>query len=291
MFQSIPFKYDSELRREIELRGLSNCTFKNYRSHLRRIALHFGKDITDICPEEVKQYLFHLKNDLHRNPQTLNMCRAAFLFFGQHVIENGVRPYMLPQHKLMHQLPDIIPQQKILAVLNSRMSLKYRAVLSLCYGSGLRISEALALRPGDIDSANMKVFVRNGKGGKSRCSILSYYSLSVLRTYWKAYRPQGDYLFPKARCKDLPMPPQHVQKAFSDAYRQAFPNDKKRITIHTLRHCFATHMLDSGTDLRTIQTLPGHKSISSTALYTQLTDYHFSKLISPADREGCDSLV
>jgi len=285
MFRAIPFQYDDELKREIDLRGFSFLTFKNYRSHLRRISDHFAKDITEVTVDEMKGYLLHLKKDLKQNPQTINVSRAAFLFFRQSVLGDNISRYSIPSHKLVHQLPDILATDKILQVLSS-LPLRHRAVLSLCYGSGLRISEALALEISDIDSKRMKVFVRNGKGGKPRYSILSAYSLSCLREYWKRFRPLGPALFPKLHSPSYtPMPPQYIQKAFSEAYNRVFPNDNKRITIHTLRHCFATHLLDSGTDLRTIQVLLGHKSIRTTSIYTQLTDYHFSKLISPIDRE------
>lgn len=291
MFKPIPFKYDHELKREIELRGFSNCTFENYRSHLRRLCEHFNKELPDITVDEVKSYLLYLKTTLKRRPETINLCRKAFLFYRRCVMGESIDAYQIPAHKVFHKLPDIILQQEILVVLNNHVSLKYRAVLSLCYGSGLRISEALALEAGDIDSQNMKVYVRNGKGGKSRYSILSAYSLSLLRKYWKAYRPKSSYLFPKQYSPDMPMYAHNIQKAFADAYHEAFPNSNKRITPHTLRHCFATHLLDSGVDLRTIQALLGHKSIKSTSLYTQLTDYHFAKIISPIDGQGGDSLA
>jgi site-specific recombinase XerD len=285
MFKSIPFKYDNELLRETELRGLSQRTFKNYRSHLRRMSEHFNKDISEISAFEIKSYLAYLVIELKRHPQTVNLSRAAFIFFRRCVHGDYTSHYEIPRHKFVQNLPDILSVDEILFILNNHVSLKYRAVLSLCYGSGLRISEALALEIGDIDSLNMKVFVRSGKGKMQRYTILSTYSLDCLRKYFKAYRPSGAYLFSSRNCPDLPKAPQSIQKAFSCAYYEAFPDSNKRITVHTLRHCFATHLLDSGTDLRTIQVLLGHKSISSTAIYTQLTDYHFSKLTSPIDRD------
>jgi len=283
MFQAIPFKYDDELKREIDLRGLSDNTFKNYRSHLRRISEYFSKDIKAVSVEEAKTYLYRLKGELHQGPQTINLCRAAFLFFQQNILNVYVPPYALPHHKVPNKLPDILPSGDIITILDS-LALGYRAVLSLCYGSGLRISEALALGIGDIDSKSMKVYVRDGKGVKSRYTILSAYSLDCLRKYWKSCRPPGPGLFPKRDCPDEPKPPQHIQQVFSDTFKKRFPNSNKKITPHTLRHCFATHLLDSGTDLRTIQVLLGHKSIKTTSIYVQLTDAHFSKLVSPIDR-------
>jgi len=283
MFKSIPFQYDSDLKREIDLQGLSYFTFKNYRSQLRRISEHFGKDVRDVTIEEAKLYLHHLKSNLGRHPQTINVCRSAFVFFQQNVLGKYIHPHALPRHKFIHRLPDILPRDSIMSVLNC-LSLKYRAILSLCYGSGLRISEALDIEVGDIDSKNMKLYVRQGKGNKSRYTILSAYSLNCLRKYWKSYRTPGPKLFPVKYDPNKPKPPQYVQKSFADAYKRSFPHCNKRITTHTLRHCFATHLLDSGTDLRTIQILLGHKSIKTTSIYTQLTDFHFAKLTSPLDR-------
>ena len=283
MFKAIPFQYDSELKREIDLRGLSPSTFVNYRSHLRRISEYFECDIKDVGLEDAKEYLYHLKAELHRQPQTINICRAAYTFFRHNVLGDYFPAYLLPQHKLVYKLPDILPAENIFAVLE-RLSLKHKAITSLCYGSGLRISEAVGLEVGDIDSASMKVYVRNAKGEKQRYTILSKFSLNCLRRYWKSYRPPGQILFPKLHTPSEPSFTQYVRQKFCDAYKELFPNSNKRITIHTLRHCFATHMLDNGTDLRTLQSLLGHKSIRTTSLYTQLTEYSFSKLVSPIDR-------
>jgi site-specific recombinase XerD len=283
MFSGIPFKYDDELKREIDLRGLSTLTFKNYRSHLRRISEYFGKDLMDVTIEETKEYLYNLKSKLRQHPQTINLCRAAFIFFRHNVVGDYFPKYMLPHHKFVYQLPDILPSGSIVPILDE-LSLKHRAVLSLCYGSGLRISEALAVEVGDIDSGSMRLHVRNGKGARTRHTILSNYSLGCLRKYWIQFRPQGSKLFPLRHDPCDSMNPQHIQKAFSDIYKNRFPHCNKRITPHTLRHCFGSHLLDSGVDLRAIQALLGHKSISSTSIYTQLTDYHFSKLTSPIDR-------
>ena len=283
MFKAIPFQHDDELKQEIELRGLSQRTFENYRSQLRRMSERLKKDVKEITLEEAKEHLHYLKNELHLHPQTINLCRAAFRFFQQNVLGNYIPAYAVPYHKFVYQLPDILPAESIFPVLES-LSLKHRAILSLSYGSGLRISEALSVDIGDIESASMKIHVRNGKGARVRYTILSEYSLACLREYWKAFRPPGPKLFPLRHDPCVPMNPQHIRKAFSDAYKSRFPHSNKRITLHTLRHCFGTHMLDNGVDLRTIQILMGHKSIKTTSIYTQLTDYHFSKLTSPIDR-------
>jgi len=286
MFKTIPFQYDEELKREIDLRGYSYTTFKNYRSQLRRISDYIGKGIADVTPEEAKRFLHHMHTELKLGPQAINVCRAAFNFFYRCVMGRDLSPYALPSQKAVQKLPDIIPQERILAAF-AALQLKHRAILSLCYGSGLRISEALAVRVCDIDSESMRVFVQNGKGGKQRYSILSEYSLCTLREYYREYRPEGGFLFPMRDDPDRHLSPQFVRDRFTAVYEGLFPADKgKRITIHTLRHCFATHLLDSGADLRTIQILLGHKSIASTCVYTHLTERHFSQLVSPLDRNG-----
>lgn len=282
-YKTIPFQYDTELRREIDLRGLSDSTFKNYRSQLRRVSEHFGKDIKDVSPEEFKAFLYYLKSVLKLHPQTINLCRAAYIFFHQNVIGNSIL-YPIPHQKFVYKLPDIMPAEHVLLILN-KVALQEKAVLSLCYGSGTRISEAVNVEVGDIDSKNMKLFIRRGKGGKSRFTILSKYSLHYLREYWKSYRPVGPLLFSRPDAPQKPMFTKDVYEALSEAHRKLFPGNNRKITPHTFRHCFATHLLDSGVDLRVIQVLLGHKSISTTSIYTQLTDRHFSKLVSPLDRE------
>jgi site-specific recombinase XerD len=285
MFQSVPFAHDKALNREIKLRGLSTCTFNNYRSHLRRISEYFSKDIGNVSVEDMKMYLDHLHTDLGLNPQTINVARAAYLFFHQKVLAKPIPNDNVPYCKVVPALPAIIPREKIIAVFDA-LPLKYRAILSVCYGSGLRISEALSLKAGDIDSAAGRVFVEFGKGRKPRYSVLSRSSLAVLRKYYKAYRPAGEYLFPHRDSIGKPMNPQRIQNVFTEVYRRLFPGDDRKITIHTLRHCFATHLLDSGVDLRTIQILLGHKLIKTTCRYTQLTEYRFSLVVSPLDRKG-----
>ena len=251
MYMSIPFQYEDELKWEIDLRGLNYSTYKTYKSHLRRISEYFSKDIKDITVEELKMYQHHLKNVLGRHPQTINLYRAAFVFFRQYVLGEFMPPYTIPRHKFVYQLPDILSPEKIIPVL-SDLTLRSRAILSLCYGSGARISEAIAVEIGDIDLSNMKLYIRHAKGGKSRYSILSAYSLKCLRKYWTAKRPPGQLLFPRLHDPSKPLFPEHVQTEFSEAYRNRFSHSNKKITPHTLRHCFATHLLDSGTDLRVI---------------------------------------
>jgi len=289
MFKSISFKHEDLLKREIELRGLSISTYKNYKSHLRRIGEYFKKDISDVTLEEIKQYLYYLHKELNRSAQSINVAAASYLFYHQNILGSNINAKDVPKMKVAYKLPDLISHTKIVSVLEN-MSLRFRAILSLCYGSGLRISEALSVEIRDIDPENMSLYVRHAKHNSQRHTLLSHYSLSLLRKYYKAYKPKGKFLFPRPCNSELPMYPQYITKCFADTYKSQFPRDNKKITIHTLRHCFATHLLDNGVDLRSIQIFLGHKSITTTCVYVQLTSYRFSQLRSPLDQRDGDSL-
>jgi site-specific recombinase XerD len=205
-------------------------------------------------------------------------------------MNDPVNPLLIPAQRKNHKLPCILSSSDVLHLLNGIPSLKYRAVLSLCYGSGLRISEALRIQISDIDSSKMRLFVRQSKGRRERYTLLSHYSHQLLRQYWKKFKPQGSLLFP-GRHAGRPIPVQHVQAEMKTAVSCSALKSKGKITTHTLRHCFATHLLDAGCNLRTIQLFMGHASINSTCIYLHLTDQHFSSIQSPIDREDGDSLV
>ena len=160
-------------------------------------------------------------------------------------------------------------------------SIKYRAVCSLTYAAGLRISEACSLRPADIDSGRGLIHVREGKGRKDREVTLSERLLQQLREYWRITRPQSEWLFPSARSPQKHVPGRTVLKALQRAAKAA--RLKKKVTLHLLRHTFATHLLESGVDLRTIQLLLGHSSFHSTERYTRVQAEHLRRVTSPFD--------
>jgi site-specific recombinase XerD len=158
-------------------------------------------------------------------------------------------------------------------------SVKYRAALMTCYGAGLRIGEAVALKVSDIDSKRMLLRIQDGKGGKDRYAMLSPRLLGVLRVYWRAARPRH-WLFPSWHdCKHLSM--SSLSQACRDAWRES--GLTKRVTAHTLRHSFATHLLESGTDIRVIQVLLGHSRIDTTARYAKVSPYTIGRVVSPLD--------
>jgi site-specific recombinase XerD len=177
-------------------------------------------------------------------------------------------------------LPKVLTMQEVLALFTAIKSPKYKAILAVAYGAGLRVSEVCALKPADIDSQRMLIHVRRGKGNKDRYVLLGETMLTLLREYYKKARRKGDYLFPGQKPQN-PLTPAAIRKVLIKVAAQA--GLSKKITPHTLRHSFATHLLETGYDLRVVQTLLGHTSIQTTQRYTHITDRLLSLTRSPLD--------
>ena len=185
----------------------------------------------------------------------------------------------LPRMKEGRRLPMILSQSEVKAILEVTKNLKHRTILSTIYGAGLRISEAAKLKITDIDSKNMQIIIRQGKGKKDRYSILSNSNLTLLREYWKRYKP-ATYLFPGKNATGY-ITPRSIEKVFVES--KLIAGIKKAATVHTLRHSFATHLLDAGTDICYIQRLLGHTSIQSTTIYLHLRRMDLLSIKSPLD--------
>lgn len=178
------------------------------------------------------------------------------------------------------KLPSILSRKEIADLFSTITNLKHKAILMTIYGGGIRISEAANLKVSSIDSKNMQIFIKQGKGKKDRYTLLSNQNLQVLREYYKRYRP-SIYLFP-GRELDKPITTRSIQLIFLEAKEKA--RIKKDVSVHTLRHCFATHLLEQGTDLCYIQQLMGHSSLGSTMIYLHLRRLDVLKLVSPLDK-------
>ncbi|MFH1434780.1 MAG: tyrosine-type recombinase/integrase [Pseudomonadota bacterium] len=185
----------------------------------------------------------------------------------------------IPRRKIPQKLPEVFSQQEVEKLLQATQNQKHRVMLMTAYGAGLRVNELVHLQPDDIDSSRMMIRVRQAKGFKDRYSLLSHHLLSELRAYWVMYKPRP-WLFP-GKYSDKSMDANTIRKVYADAKAQA--GIKKQGSIHTLRHCFATHLLEAGEDLRTIQLLMGHRSIRTTSRYMQLTAKTLGKTRSPLD--------
>jgi integrase/recombinase XerD len=270
-------------RRMIEdmvLRNLSPLTIRIYVDCVAHFARHFGTSPEHLGPEHIRAYLLHLAQERKASWSYFNQTRCALRFlYGTTLkrewVDDGVVCPRVPK-----KLPVVLSPEEVAQFFAAVDNLKHRAILMTAYAAGLRLSEVVGLRVADIDSRRMVLRVRQGKGRKDRDVMLSPRLLTVLRRYWQAVRPR-DYLFPGAR-PDRPISPRSVQKVCQAAL--IVSGLRKRVSMHALRHSFATHLLEAGTDLRTIQILLGHNHLSTTMRYTHVSTERLRSTRSPLDR-------
>jgi integrase/recombinase XerD len=267
---------------DMELRNLAPTTIRVYVERVAAFAKHFDKSPDRLGPAEVRAYLLFLVQEKHASWSYYNqaLCALRFLYcttLGKEWILDG---FVCP--KKQRKLPVILSPAEVHQFFQAVTGLKHRATLMTAYAAGLRVSEVVALRIDDIDSRRMVLRVRQGKGRKDRYVMLSPRLLEILRAYWKAARPK-QWLFP-GRVPNRPITAEAVSQACRDACRAAGLG--KHVTVHTLRHSFATHLLEAGTNIRTIQILLGHRSLSTTEVYTHVSASALEATQSPLDRIG-----
>jgi len=266
------------------LRGLSPNTRATYLHCVSVFARRFMRSPRMLGAEELRSFLLDLLEVKKRAASTIAVYVGALRFlFGVTLRREDVSFFDLPRPKIPMKLPSVLAVSEIVQLFGAIESLKHRAILMTAYGSGLRITEVCRLMVEDIDSERMVIIVRNAKRGRDRHTVLGPRLLAVLRAYWKAARPEGHYLFPGRKGAKAPT---ITRAAVSKALKLsvAAAGLKRRVTPHTLRHCFATHLIENGTDLRTVQVLLGHASIRSTTRYVHLTEARLAGLVSPLDR-------
>jgi site-specific recombinase XerD len=264
---------------DLILRNRTPQTIKAYTGWVADFARYFHTPPDRLGPEHVRSYLLHLVQDRQVSWDVYRQARLALRFFytvtlgREWVVAHVARP-TVPK-----KLPVVLSTDEMARFLDALENPKHRALLMTAYAGGLRLSEVAHLRVEDIDSARMVLHVRQGKGYKDRDVMLSPRLLAVLREYWKAYRPRP-FLFP-GRKPDRPVALRTVQMVCQRALEAS--GLIKHVHMHTLRHSFATHLLESGTDLRTIQVLLGHRSFGSTARYLHITTATLKSTRSPFD--------
>ena len=227
----------------------------------------------------IQDYLFYLVQERKLQWSSCNIIINGLRFFYTKTLEMDATSLSIPTQKKAKQLPEVLSTEEVESLLGAASNQKHRTLLMATYATGLRVSEVVNLKVGDIDSKRMMIRVRKGKGDKERYTILSKRLLKELRTYYKRYRP-SEQLF-SGRKPGQPMPTSTAAAIYYNAKKRA--GIKKGKGIHTLRHCFATHMLEAGVDLRTIQMLMGHSSIMTTMLYLKITKKQISSTQSPLD--------
>jgi len=274
-------KLREKMLSDLELRNYSRKTRTEYIRCATNFAAHFWVSPEVMGEDEIRAFLLQLLRDRGASPSVLKMYVAALKFLYRITLNRPQEVEGIPYPKIPKALPDVLTQQEVMAIIEAVQSPKYKAIIATAYAAGLRITEACGLRcRGDIDSTRMLIHIRSGKGAKDRYVMLSERLLVMLRDYWKQTRPKGLYLFPGAR-PDQPITAVSVYKVFKKALNKT--GITKHVNLHTLRHCFATHLLEAGTDIRVIQALLGHGSMRTTSRYTHVGGELVARTKSPFD--------
>lgn len=273
-FKSCPESYLAKL----ELKHYANNTVKTYVSCFEAFINYYKeKELEDLDENDIRKYLQKLVHD-NFSHSYINQAINAIKFYYEVVLEMPNRFYAIERPRAEEKLPEVLAKEEVLAIIESTANIKHRCIVSLLYSAGLRRNEVLCLRLDDIDGKRMVVKVRAGKGNKDRYTILSEKLLKDLRTYYMEWRPKN-FLFEGPRGSKYSA--ESVAKIVKEAAKRA--GIKKRVSPHMLRHSFATHLLENGTDLRYIQVLLGHKSTKTTEIYTHVATNIFFKIKNPLD--------
>jgi len=260
---------------DLQLRGLSTMTQTCYVRAVRQLAEHYGKPPDQISEEEVRQYFLYLRMVKQVAPNSLGVALAGIKFFYEHTLKRGWPALELVRPSRARKLPVVLSIAEVHQILGCIREPRYRVCLSTIYACGLRLGEGVHLQVRDIDSKQMVVHVRQGKGAKDRYAPLPQRILAMLRQFWSTHQ-HPKWLFPHPTTDgalpcttDKPMCVTGVQCCFKAALRAS--GVQKEASVHTLRHSYATHLLEAGMDLRVIQAYLGHSSPQTTAIYTHLT--------------------
>ena len=274
-------KLREKMIRAMELKNLSNHTQKAYLAAVTGLARHYRKSPEKITKQMIEDYLLYLKNEKGNAPNSCACVLTGLRFFYNNVTGQHTRIDYRARKKVT-KLPCVLTQQDIWKIICTPQNIKHRLMLMTTYSAGLRASEVIALKPKHIESNKMLIKVEAGKGGKDRYSLLSIKLLKELRGYYKTCRPKT-YLFassykPK---KGQPLSYESLRCVYENARKKA--GVKNGAGIHTLRHSFATHLLEAGYDIRKIQVLMGHARLSTTMIYLHVSRKTLSKIPSPLD--------
>jgi site-specific recombinase XerD len=265
---------------DMTARGLAKATHDSYLHAVRELARFHGKSPDRLTPREVQHFLVHLVEERNFTWATCNGYVHALRFFYRITLGRDDTSFHIPRGKDPLRLPEILSRQEVRALLQAAENQRDRALLMTTYGAGLRASEVIHLKLGDIDSERMCLRIEQGKRRKDRLALLSARLLEELRDYWRAYHPES-WLFPGS-------PPEQPITRITAHRRFHLAKSKAGITkaggLHSLRHAFATHMLEAGTDLHTIQRLLGHGSIKTMLRYCHLSERRLMTTISPLDQ-------
>jgi len=269
-----------QMKIDLELKGFSPNTVKLYLMHVRLFSdFHSSNPSESLGEEQVRNYLHHIIIKRNLSISYVNSAYSAIRFLYETTLDRDWNMKKIPRSKKAKKLPVVISKQEIKMLFDATPNLKHKAILMTIYSSGLRLGESARLKVTDIDSKNMQILISQGKGKKDRYSILSKSTLHILREYWKKHKPSF-WLFPGIP-SDKPINDRTIQRIFYESQERA--GIKKTASVHSLRHSFATHLLEADTDLCYIQQLLGHTSIQTTSIYLHLRRMDVLNVKSPLD--------
>jgi len=272
----------NRLTLDMQLRGLTENTQESYIRHVGKFLDFSGKQADEITEVDVRAYLIHLMREGKLATSSINLRNSAIRFFFAVTLNKTLNYLQLPRFKKQRTLPVILSRDETQNLIQCFCpNIKHKAMFLLAYGGGMRVSEIANLRTQDIDSKTMRIFVRGGKGGKDRYTILSHECLRALREYWSLYRPKHPERWLFLGAKNTKILPDSISFAFKSCLKSS--GITKDASIHSLRHGFATHLLEDGATIFQIKELLGHTSLSSTTIYLHLADT-MDGVVSPADR-------
>jgi site-specific recombinase XerD len=269
---------------DMTVRGFTACTQRGYLAAVRNFTVFLGRSPDRAGAEDLRRFQLHMRSE-GASATTMNAAVSALRFFFGVTLGRGDAVVGMTTVRQPRRLPVILSAQEVARLLDHAPGLKYRAALSVAYGAGLRAAEVVSLKLSDIDSARMVIRVEQGKGRKDRYAMLSAPLLACLRAWWRAGRERGvmlpaGWLFPGQNPVN-PLTTRQLNRAFHGA-KEAAGIDKK-VSLHTLRHCFATHLLEHKVDIRVIQVLLGHKKLDTTAHYSQVASTTLRAVKSPLE--------
>ena len=273
---------------DIQLRGLSHDTQREYCYKAKTFMQHFGKPATELGEQDIRDYLYYLTTVKKLSPSSVNTINSGLRFLYEVTLEQNLNYKRIPRLKEKILLPNIMTMEEIKRFIDVIDNLKHKAIFMTVYGSGLRLGEIRRLKSSDVDSKAMRLFISQGKGKKDRYAVLSQASLDALREYWKKYKPRhpDGYLFLN-REGTAYMTDRAIQDAFMKYHKKA--GIAHHATVHTLRHSYATHLLEAGTSIFFIRQLLGHSTLSTTTRYLHVAQTDVLKTPSPLDAMNAPS--
>ena len=265
---------------DLQLSGATPRTQKTYLREAGNLAKYFNRSPAELGEDQLKEYMLYLMKQRHLSEGTFRFYVAALKFLYRTTLKREWAVENIRYPRAKRKLPVVLDLSEVESLFAVTPNLKHKVILMITYSSGLRASETARLKITDIDSKRMMVRIGQGKGGKDRYSILSQTTLEHLRQYWRKYHPT-EWLFNGAR-KNAPLSTNSIQQLFYKAKKRA--GITKPASVHTLRHSFATHLIEAGTSLHHVQLLLGHRSPTTTTVYLHVSRLNLAQVISPLDR-------